>query len=309
MVNVLPPKRMIHIPGHAPEDAVVDKDGNLIVGVDDGRVLRIDPITEVATVLAVTGGRPLGLEVMADGHILICDSPRGLLKLNPHNGHLSIVLDSFEGRPLRFCSNVTTSADGTIYFSTSTDRYTERDWRKDMFENIPTGRLFRLSPDGQLDLLCDGLYFANGLALAHDESWIMVAESGACRLRRVWLKGPKAGTNKIFAELPGFPDNCSMSADGLIWVAIATPKNAALEKLHRMPLLVRMLIARLPKAVQPRPEAVAWVMALDAMGNVIYDYCWTDGQFAMVTGVCQHERTVYLGSLVESAILSFELPL
>jgi sugar lactone lactonase YvrE len=302
------PKRLIPVPGTAPEDVVVDKNGHLIAGVDDGRVLRIDPASGAVEELVNTGGRPLGLEVLPDGRILICDSPSGLLAFDTNTSRLHALVVGFEGRPLHFCSNVVAAADGTIYFSTSSDRYTIHDWRKDIVEHIPTGRLLRLGTDGRVELLLHGIQFTNGLALAHDGSWIIVAETGSYRLRRLWLQGPKAGAVETFVELAGFPDNCSMSADGLIWVAMASPRNPLVDRLHTMPMAARKLVARLPAAFQPKPERSAWVMAFDDTGHMVYDLRWDDGSYSVATGVCQHGQTVYLGSLVEPAILCCELP-
>lgn len=312
MQTALPTKRLIPLPGDGPEggpeDVVVDHEGQLLVGVNDGRVLRVDPLNGSVQELANTGGRPLGLEVLPSGHILICDSPKGLLELDPTTGKIRTLVHEFAGQSLPFCSNVVAAKDRTIYFSMSTQRYTVHDWRKDVVENIPTGGLFRLHPNGRVERLLDHLFFANGLALAQDESWIMVAETGRYRLHRLWLKGPRAGSAEIFADLPGFPDNCSISADGLVWVAIAAPRNPALEKVHRMPLLVREIVARLPSALQPKPQKVAWVMAFDGNGSLVHDYCWRDGEYSMCTGVVQHGRTVYLSSLVEHSLMAFDLP-
>lgn len=308
MAPSLPQTRRIPLPGHAPEDVVVDHEGWVIAGVDDGRILRINPQTGEVRLLAHTGGRPLGLEVMPNGHILCCDSPGGLLEIDPATGVSQTLVSTFEGLPLPFCSNVVVAKDGTIYFSASSHRYTIHEWRHDIVEGIPTGRLYRLRPGQGLERLMDGLHFANGLALAHDQSWIVVAETGTCRLHRYWLTGPRAGQHEVFAELPGYPDNLSMSAAGLIWVALVTPPNPVLKLVHKLPVAARKLVARLPEAAQPKPEAMAWVMALDAEAHVVHDFLWKDGSYNMVTGVCEHQGTVYLGSLAEEAILSFELP-
>lgn len=308
MQTALPRKRLISLPGEGPEDVVVDREGKLIVGVNDGRVLRVDPMNGSVQELANTGGRPLGLEVLPNGHILICDSPKGLLELDPTNGQIRILMNEFYGRPLSFCSNVVAANDGTIYFSVSTTRYTIHHWRKDVVENIPTGGLFRLHPNGRVEQLLDNLLFANGLALALDDSWIVVAETGRYRLHRYWLTGPKAGSTEIFAELPGFPDNCSTSEDGLVWVAIAAPRNPAVEKVHRMPMLVRKIVARLPPSLQPKPQKVAWAMAFSGDGKLVHDYSWRDDEYGLCTGVCQHGDIVYLSSLSEQSILAFDLP-
>ncbi len=308
MTTGLLPYDLIPISGHAPEDVVVDTAGHLIVGTDDGRVQRINPKTGARHTLLHTGGRPLGLEACRDGRLLICDSPGGLLEWQPATRELKTLVREYHGLALPFCSNVVAAQDGVIYFSSSTDRYTIHEWKTDLIEQIPTGRLFRRDADGQVTQLLGELYFANGLVLAPDESWIIVAESGAYRLRRLWLTGPKAGTNEVFAELPAFPDNCSLSPDGLIWVALAAPAMPIMKLLKKAPLALRRIIARLPDHVQPKPQRVAWVRAYAADGRLVHDFKWTDGRYSMVTGVCQSGDTVYLSSLNERSIFRFQLP-
>ena len=300
--------RLIPLPGSGPEDVVVDADGWLIVGVDDGRVLKVDPVTGNTQMLARLAGRPLGLEVLPDGQILACVSPGGMVRIDPASGAVTPLISAFEGKPLPFCSNVVAASDGSIFISTSSARYTFRQWRLDIVEHLATGVLLRRHADGQVKKLLDGLQFGNGLALARDESFVIVAETNAARLLRYWLTGPRAGQHEVFAELPGYPDNLSMSPDGLLWVALASSRNALLDRIHKLPLWLRKGIARLPEVLQPAPEKIAWVMALDAKGHIVHDCCWKDGRYSMVTGVCQHQRMVYLGSMIEPALLAFELP-
>jgi sugar lactone lactonase YvrE len=305
----LPPTRLIPVPGHGPEDVVVDRDGWVVTGLDDGRVVRIDPDTGESQLLAHTGGRPLGLELYPDGRILICDTRLGLLSADPATGIVTTLVDRIDGIPLRFCNNAAIASDGTVYFSDSSRRYGIEQWKRDIIENIPTGRLLRRRPDGQVDVLLDRLYFANGVALAADESWVLVAESGSRRINRVWLKGPKAGRAEVFFEnLPGVPDNLSTGADGLVWVALAAPADKTLALLHGLPLTVRRLAARLPEAIQPDPQRVVWVMALDGDGHIVRDLRWTSEPYHMVTGMREHRGKVYIGSIDEDAILVFDLP-
>lgn len=308
MSAALPESRRIPLPGSGPEDVVVDAQGRLIVGVEDGRVLRVDPLTDQMQVLVQLQGRPLGLEVLPDGHILACVSPGGVVRIDPDDGTVTWLISTFEGKPLPFCSNVVAASDGSIFVSTSSARYTFEQWRLDIVEHVPTGVLLRRYPDGHVEKLLDELQFGNGLALAQDESFIIVAETNAARLQRYWLNGPCAGQHEVFAELPGYPDNLSMSADGLLWVALASSHNALLDKIHKLPLFLRKLVARLPESLQPAPEKIAWAMALDMGGRTMHDCCWKDGRYSMVTGVCQHRDTVFLGSMLEPALLAFELP-
>ena len=135
---------VIPVPGNAPEDVVVDADGNIWTGVDDGRIVRISPDGR-ATVVGDTGGRPLGLAVARDGRLLVCDSPRGLLAMDTDSGRCEALVEEVDGRHLQFCSNVTQLPDGTIYFTESTSafttsrgRYSRRDPAAACSDAIPT---------------------------------------------------------------------------------------------------------------------------------------------------------------------------
>ena len=121
------PITLVGVPGNAPEDVVVDAEGQIWTGVDDGRIVRIAPDSGEPTVVGDTGGRPLGLHIARDGRLLICDSPRGLLAMDRSTGRVETLADEVDDRPLRFCSNVTETADGTIYFTESTSAFTYAD--------------------------------------------------------------------------------------------------------------------------------------------------------------------------------------
>lgn len=62
------------------------------------------------------------------------------------------------------------------------------------------------------------MYFANGVALSPNEDFIIVAETGAGRIKKYHLTGIKAGQIDVFIDrLPGSPDNLTPDADG-VWV-------------------------------------------------------------------------------------------
>ncbi|WP_238847391.1 SMP-30/gluconolactonase/LRE family protein [Nocardia arthritidis] len=140
-------------------------DGQVIAGLADGSVLRIDPSDGTVTTIADTGGRPLGLHADPDGSVLICDAARGLLELHP-DGSIEVLVDEIDGAPLPFVSNVVRDTDGTIYFSASTTRYSLAEYMGDLLEHSETGRLFRRDPSGKVQTLLDGLKFANGVVLS-----------------------------------------------------------------------------------------------------------------------------------------------
>ncbi|MBH0779445.1 SMP-30/gluconolactonase/LRE family protein [Nocardia sp. NEAU-351] len=304
----LPPIRRLELPGAGPEDVVRSPDGTLIAGIKDGSILRIDPDGGSVTTLANTGGRPLGLHADADGRVLICDFERGLLELRP-DGTLEVLVDEVDGERLTFASNVVRDSDGTIYFSTSTRRYSLDEYMGDLLEHSATGRLLRRSPDGEVETLLDGLSFANGVVLAPDRSCVLVAETGAYRVTRYRLTGPRAGATDVLVDnLPGFPDNMALGSDGLVWIAVPAPRDPLLDRLLPLPGVLRRAVWALPEWARPKPKRTVWVVAVDFDGAVVHDLQRPGADFAMATGVVEHDGTLYLGSLTEQAVAVTNVP-
>jgi sugar lactone lactonase YvrE len=304
----LPPMHVIPIPGTGPEDIAIDRDGWIVTGVEDGRIWRLSPDGMRINLLADTGGRPLGIEVFPDGDLLVCDARRGLLRVDPSTGAIETLVTVVAGAPLGMCNNAAIASDGTIYFSDSSQRFAFEHWRADLLEHSGTGRLLRRDPDGGVEILKDGLQFANGVALAFDESFVMYAETGSYRLSKLWLTGHRAGEAEVVVDnLPGFPDNLSTGADGVFWVAVPAARNRMLDRLHRLPPAFRKVAWALPQRLQPQPGRTVWVLSVDCDGNVVHDLQGEGDRFHEVTGVREHEGKLYLGSLVESAVAVLDL--
>jgi sugar lactone lactonase YvrE len=302
-----PTLTVVTVPGHAPEDVVADADGNVWTGVEDGRIIRIDG--ESTQVVADTGGRPLGLAVARDGSLLICDSRRGLLRLNPVTGELETLVADVAGRPLMFCSNVVESSCGTIYFTESTDRVRYEYYKGAVIEGRATGSLFRRDPDGTVTVLASGLQFANGVTLTADESAIVFAESTGRRLSKYWLTGAQAGSlTPLVSHLPGYPDNISTGADGRIWVAMVSDRNRMGEWLSRRTPVIRRLLWRLPYRWLPNPRSMVWVIAFDPDdGRLLTQLRTRHRAFGLVTGVVETENQLWLGCIGAPSVAHFSL--
>ena len=304
----LPGLRLLHAPGRGPEDVLV-VDDEIYTGVEDGRILRLSRSGDRVDRVADTGGRPLGIEAYPDGRLLVCDAERGLLLVDPASGEIETLVEVGGPESLQVCNNAAVAADGTIYFSDSSQRFPLEFWTADVLEHSGTGRLLRRTPGGSVDVLITGLQFANGVALATDESFVVVAQTGSYELTRHWLSGPEVGTTDVFvAGLPAFPDNLARGSDGLIWIAMASPRKALLDgPAARIPWL-RSAIWALPEALHPKPARLVWVRAVDDEGQVVHDFCGTHDEFFMVTGVREQDGEVHLGSLESRSVATFRVP-
>ncbi|WP_405631704.1 SMP-30/gluconolactonase/LRE family protein [Streptomyces sp. NBC_00016] len=313
----LVPLRYITLPGHGPEDVVADPRGRVLTGVADGRILRIDGLDDPPAArvehIAEIGGRPLGLELLPDGDLLVCCAEGALLRVDPDGGtgNVRVLTESAAGERLRFCSNVVALPDGTVYFTVSSQVHPLRDWMGDLVEHTGTGRLLRLEPGArEAEVVLEGLQFANGLARGADDSFLIVAETGARRLTRYQLTGPRAGRAEPLVErLPGFPDNLWRGApDGPVWVALAGPRVPPLDLLHLAGPAVRRRAARLAVNAPYRPSGTTGVLAVDDDGRIVHHLTHRRSGFRMVTSVCETGGRLVLGSLWERGIAVCEAP-
>lgn len=307
----LPQLRTYAVPGVGPEDVLLAPDGSVLTGVDDGRLLRVQPGTGEVEVLLNTGGRPLGLEWLPDGRLLICDAERGLLAADLDGDRdIEVLVDNVDHRRVRICNNAGVAPDSTIWFTDSSARFDLDHYKGDLIEHRGTGRLIRRDPDGTATTVVTGLQFANGVALAPDGSAVYFAETGSYSLSKIEVNGPNAGRVTVVQEaLPGFPDNISPGTDGMIWVAIASPRNPIVDRLAPLPPFLRKAVWALPEKLQPAPEFLTRVLAIDpTSGDIVHDYSGEDSDFGVSTGVREHHGTVWMGSLTAGTIASFTIP-
>jgi sugar lactone lactonase YvrE len=298
------PSFTVHpVPSMGAEDVVVSPEGVVHTGTEDGAIWALDPATGNARRVADTGGRPLGIELLPGGDLLVCDADRGLLQVSPVNGDVEVLLDRVDGAPMRFCNNAAVAAGGTVWFSDSSLHYGVAQWKDDFVQHTRTGRLIRRDPDGTVTVVLDGLAFANGVALAADESYVAVAECRGRTVVRLWLTGPRAGErDHLVTDLPGYPDNISRGSDGLIWVTVASPVDPLVERLGSAPMVLRRAVTRIPEALQPKPKRTIRVQAYDDAGRLVHDLDIDHPGYHMVTGVREHDGRVWMGSLHEPAV-------
>lgn len=298
---------IIAVPGPGAEDVVVvtsgKDEGAVFTGTEDGSIFRISHDRRRVDKVAHTGGRPLGLELDLDGRLLVCDAHRGLLRVDVATGVVEKITDSVAGRKMAFCNNAAIASNGDVWFSDSSTKFGIERWKDDFVQDTRTGRLLRGSPDGTIEVVLDGLAFANGVALSRNEDFVAVAETGARTVVRHWLAGERAGSRDLLVDdLPGYPDNIARGSDGLIWVAIASPRDPVVERLQQAPPWLRRQVTRIPERFQPAPKHTVRVQAYDDAGTLVHDCDVETGSYHMVTGVREHDGRVWMGSLHESAV-------
>lgn len=294
--------------GKGPEDVAMGPDGYLYAGLEDGRIIRFRPdrAEEIQTYVN-TGGRPLGLEFTSDGYLIVADGARGLLSVDKDR-MVHVLADEANDAPLVFVNHLDIAGDGTIWFSDSSQRF-KGNALLDMMEGSATGRLLSYDPKtGVTEVHLEGLRFANGVSVGPNDEYVLVCETLAARVMRVWIGGPRSGTVETFISgLPGYPDNISYNDNGVFWIALPMQRLQAWESLATKPTL-RSILMRLPSISGRSPEAVAWVLRVDVNGDLLGSHQDWTGDYSMVTSATEVNGMLYLGSIESESIARVPVP-
>ena len=289
---------------HGPEDLCLGADRQLYVSVLEGAILRMPRHGGPARLFAKTGGRPLGIDALPDGSLVVANAELGLQRVAP-DGEVSLLVDALDGTPLRYADDVAAARDGRIYFTEATTKFgaaahggTLDGSVLDILEHGGNGLLAELDPaTGAARVLLDGLDFPNGVAISEDQRSLLVAETGSYRILRYWLDGPDAGTAEVLLDnLPGFPDNIDNGLNGRFWIGLVAPRNALLDRYAGLPFL-RRVIARLPRFLRPEPAAFSHVIAINGRGEVLMNLQDPHARHPRLTGALELPDRLYLSTL------------
>ncbi len=255
------------------------------------------------------GGRVLGIEASPDGRLLLANAYLGLQAVDA-SGQTIALLSEFDGEPLAYVNDLAVGGDGTIYFSQSSTKFSPQSYGGtypasllDVIEHGGHGRVFAYDAVNRTArVIMDDIDFANGVAISEDDSFLLVAETGAYRILRHWLQGPRQGqTDVLIDNLPGFPDNINNGLQGRFWVGLVAPRSEVLDRLSRMPFL-RKVVQRLPTVLRPQAQPSSHVFALDKDGYVVTDLQDPQHRFPALTGVLETVENLFLASLFGNEI-------
>lgn len=155
---------------------------------------------------------PAGTALRADGHILVADNKyRALLDVAP-DGKVGVIVDRFDGKPLRSLNDLTVDARGNVYWTDPEGSSLKE----------PVGSVYRVRPDGRVDRVASGLAFPNGLDVDPAGKFLYLIESQSKKILRYAVPSDDEplGKAEVFYDLGGSGgDGCTFDAAGNLWVA------------------------------------------------------------------------------------------
>ena len=283
-----------------PEDATLGADNAVYATTLDGAILRVRDSS--VDVFAEVGGRPLGIEVDADGSFVVANAFIGLQRVGP-DGTVTTLFGG-EDAPI-FANNLAIAPDGVIYFTEASRKFgalafndTMEATLYDVMEHGGHGRVIAYDPaTTQSTVLLDGLTYANGIAISEAGDFLLIVEMNEYRILKYWLEGPSQGTHEVLIDnLPGFGDNLKTGLNGRFWLGFAAPRKAIVDRLADKPVL-RKAVMRLPKFLRPEAEKSSHVIAFNGDGEILMNMQDPAVRYPTLTGVLETRDRLYLTTL------------
>lgn len=194
------------------EGPVFDEFGNLFVtDIPFGRVFRISTQGEWDLV-GQWDGEPNGLKFLNAKELLVTDYRNGLVVLDIASGQVRPYLERRNSERFKGVNDLVFDSRGNLYFTDQGQTGL----------HDPTGRVYRLAPDGRLDLLLANVPSPNGIVLSNDERFLFVAATrGNCVWRMPLLAdGSVSKVGQFFTSYgPSGPDGLAMDEGSRLLVA------------------------------------------------------------------------------------------
>ena len=202
------------------EGPVWIKEGGYLLFSDihNSRRMKYTPGQGVSVFLEPTN-RANGLTRDLQGRLLACEHDARRVTRRELDGSLTVIANSFQGRPFLRPNDVVVKSDGAIYFTDPGGPAVPEQW-----DLTHTG-VYRVSPDlGTLTLLVSDFVVPNGLAFSPDESILYINDSRRGHIRAFDMapNGTLAKqTDRVFADLrgaePGVPDGMKVDTAGNVY--------------------------------------------------------------------------------------------
>jgi sugar lactone lactonase YvrE len=319
-----------------PEDIAFDAQGrlyvgsrdstatNLVVGIGDAnpRIERViflpDGSQRLEEWVKLPGGGPLDMRFDANGNLIVASWGQGLVSISPEKRVEVLVPDGqiIEGTPFGYADGVAIHSDGRIFFTQGTNgSYSGTRVVQDVLSGRGFGRLLEYNPSTkQTRVLISDLSFGNGVALAPDQSYVLVADQLRYTIKRYWLTGDRAGTEDIWADnLPGFVHNIFLDKYNTLWLAFNQGRNPIVDRLSNQPWL-REQIAKLPASFFNRApsrdetqRARGFVLAMTLDGRVLESYQNPPQKLDTLSTAVYHDGYLYMGTLTGGPVIRHKL--
>jgi gluconolactonase len=161
-----------------------------------------------------------GLLIDSEGRLVLCEHGNRRVSRVETDGSLTVLADRYDGKRLNSPNDAVFHSNGWLYFTDPPYGLAGQDVDPD--KELDFNGIYRVSPEGEVELLVRDQTRPNGLGLSPDERTLYVANSD--RSDKVWyaydvLEDGTLGSGRVFydvndQEAPGAADGMAIDRNG-----------------------------------------------------------------------------------------------
>lgn len=198
----------------------------------EGASLYLDSSGYIGTEMPKNEPGSNGLLIDHQGKLVLCQ--HGMRRVARMDADVSspapvysVIVDRYEGKRLNSPNDAAVHSNGDIYFTDPPYGLDQRN--RDSAMEQPVHGVYRVKPDGAIDLLTGEFDYPNGIAFSPDEQYLYVAHSDPENMKWMKYKLNEQGTiaeksefyriNKDEKQLPGLPDGLKVNSKGYVFAS------------------------------------------------------------------------------------------
>ena len=196
----------------------------LFIDIPNDRLLRWDETTGVVSILRQPSHFGNGNTRDPAVRLISCEHQTRRVTRTEHDGSITILADTFEGKRLNAPNDVIVAEDGAVWFTDpGYGLLFDYEGGKADFE-LPTN-VYRIDPQsGRLNVVVDDFDRPNGLCFSPDGRRLYIVDSGGPQHIRVFdvTGASRLANGRVFHKpASGTADGIRCDVDGNVWAAVA----------------------------------------------------------------------------------------
>jgi len=204
----------------------------LFSDIPNQRIARWRRLPEGPELTTFSRGMSNGLTLDSQGRVLAAEHNGRRVTRVADDGTRTVLAEQFQGKRLNSPNDIVVKSDGAIYFTdppygvqpSRPGTVRPEGWWKQPIpgKEQPCHGVYRLAPDGRLDLLVDDFALPNGLAFSPDESVLYIDDSAHKHIRALDVRPDGTLANsRILLDMasddPGVPDGLKVDVQGNVY--------------------------------------------------------------------------------------------
>ena len=190
----------------------------LFSDIPNNRILKWEEETGAVSEFRKPSNNTNGNTRDRQGRLISCEHDARRVTRTEHEGTITILMDTHEGKPLNAPNDVVVKSDGGIWFTDpGYGILMNYEGHRAEFENDTN--VYRIDPSGRIDVVISDFDRPNGLCFSPDESLLYIVDPGEPQHIRVFdVVDNRLENDRVFVTMsPGNADGIRTDTEGNLW--------------------------------------------------------------------------------------------